>query len=422
MILKKIQEYSFLFVAFAFGWASLYGNALSFLLIVLLILNIRANPGFFWQNLKQEKYYIGIPVVFTVYMIFHTLVLRLWGDNGLKPSYGIFESMLLFFILIPLYVLSIKPWITVGLLKKALLLFCCGILFFNICVLFEQTGWNLLTHPGDTSGTVYLSRFGGNKMQIFGGLLMLEPQAMVLALASLIAFFLTMIQKKVWIGILAFLLLLFLSFTVTKAAMLAFVLGAIFGCVYIFTKLQCRQRIYTLITITLLLIISIVYVPQGFIQRFHEATAEIENVKEGKLVGGSFAPRIAMWKDAEKHFGEYALFGVGVHYKPILKKWYADSPDNIGDMPNVHNSFLEYWIRGGIPGFILILSLFLFPLFRMKRNQVWPLLALGGMTVIFVASNTCVLFVHTNSLAIILFWLSAFYFYLRDFIVLERES
>lgn len=422
MILKKIQENSFLFVAFAFGWASLYGNALSFLMILLLILNIRANAGIFWQNLKQEKYYLGIPVVFTIYMIFHTLVLRLLGDSGLKPSYGIFESMLLFFILIPLYVLSMKPWITVGLLRKALLLFCCGVLFFNVCLFFQQTGWNLFTHPGDTLGTVYLSRFGGNKMQVFGGLLMLEPQAMVLALASLIAFFLAVIQKKVWIGILTLLLLLLLSFTVTKAAMLAFVLGALFGCVYMFRKLQRKQKTYTFITIAVLIAISIVYIPQGFVQRFQEATAEIENIKDDKLVGGSLAPRIAMWKDAEKHFGEYALFGVGVHYKPILKKWYADSPDNIGDMPNVHNSFLEYWIRGGIPGLILILSLFLFPLFRMKCYRMWSLLALGGMTVIFVASNTCVLFVHTNSLAIILFCLSAFYFYLKDFTVLERET
>ena len=122
----------------------------------------------------------------------------------------------------------------------------------------------------------------------------------------------------------------------------------------------------------------------------------------------------------KEHFHEYALWGVGLYYKPILKQWYADS-SLIASMPNVHNSFLEYWIKGGIFGLGLIVSLFAFPVVRMKRRKQWSLIALGGIAAIFIASNTCVLFVHNNSLTIILFWLSAFYFYLKEFTGLERE-
>lgn len=138
------------------------------------------------------------------------------------------------------------------------------------------------------------------------------------------------------------------------------------------------------------------------------------------MQGVSLAPRIVMWTKAKEHFQEYALWGVGLYYKPLLKQWYADSP-LISAMPNVHNSFLEYWIKGGIFGLGLIVSLFAAPIVRMLRRKQWSFIALGGIAAIFIASNTCVLFVHNNSLTILLFWLSAFYFYLKEFNALERE-
>ena len=120
MLLKKIRENTFLFVAFALGWASLYGNVLNFLLILLLIVNVWGNGAEFWRNVRQEKYYLGIPVFFLIYMVFHALFYRTGAESGLKPSYGIFETLTLYFILVPLYLLSMKPWMSVKMLEKAL--------------------------------------------------------------------------------------------------------------------------------------------------------------------------------------------------------------------------------------------------------------------------------------------------------------
>lgn len=419
MLLKKIRENSFLFAAFALGWASLYGNVLNFLLILFLVLNVWGNGAEFWQNIKREKYYLGVPVFFLIYMGFHALFYRAGAESGFKPSYGIFETLLLYFILVPLYLLSMKPWMSVKLLQKALLCFCGGVLLVNVCMFFELTGWGFFKHPVSSVEFIYISRFGGNRHPL-GGDLMLEPQAMVLALASVLAFCMTWIRKKVWIGIMAVLLILCLSFTVTKASLLGFTVGALIGGIYLFRRLQKREKKMVVILFVALLLGSLFFIPEGFVRRFHETTTEIKNIGEGNLQGGSLAPRIAMWINAKEHFHEYALCGVGLYYKPMLKQWYADSP-LIAAMPNVHNSFLEYWIKGGIFGLGLIVTLFIAPIIRMKRKKQWSLIALGGIAAIFIASNTCVLFVHNNSLTIILFWLSAFYFYLKEFTALERE-
>lgn len=419
MLLKKIRENAFLFVAFALGWASLYGNVLNFLLIVLLIVNVWGNGAEFWRNIKREKYYLGVPAFFLIYMGFHALFYRVGAESGFKPSYGIFETLLLYFILVPLYLLSLKPYLTVKLLEKALLCFCGGVLLVNACMFFELTGWGFFKHPMASLEFIYQSRFGGNRHPL-GGDLMLEPQAMVLSLASVLAFFMTLIRKKFWIGAMAFFLILCLSFTVTKASLLGFVIGAFIGGWYLFRKLKKREKGIVIVSLAVLLLAGILYMPEGYVMRFHETATEIKNIGDGRMQGGSLAPRIVMWMNAKEHFSEYALWGVGMYYKPMLKQWYAESP-LISSMPNVHNSFLEYWIKGGLFGLALIVSQFAFPLVRMFRRKQWSLIALGGIAAIFIASNTCVLFVHNNSLTIILFWLSAFYFYPKAFTGLEQE-
>lgn len=419
MLLKKIRENTFLFVAFALGWASLYGNVLNFLLILLLIVNVWGNGAEFWRNVRQEKYYLGIPAFFLIYMVFHALFYRTGAESGLKPSYGIFETLTLYFILVPLYLLSMKPWMSVKMLEKALLCFCGGVLLVNVCMFFELTGWGFFKHPLASLEFIYQSRFGGNRSPL-GGHLMLEPQAMVLSLASVLSFFMAFIRRKAWIGIMAVLLILCLSFTVTKASLLGFIVGAAIGGVYLFRKLKKREKGIVIVSFVVLLLAGIFCMPEGYVMRFQETAIEIKNIGDGNLQGVSLAPRIVMWTKAKEHFQEYALWGVGLYYKPLLKQWYADSP-LISAMPNVHNSFLEYWIKGGIFGLGLIVSLFAAPIVRMLRRKQWSFIALGGIAAIFIASNTCVLFVHNNSLTILLFWLSAFYFYLKEFNALERE-
>lgn len=422
MTLKKVRENSFLFVAFSLGWASLYGNVLNFLLILLLIWNWRGDAAAFRQNLKLERYYLAVPCLFLVYMILHTLYFHFFVDNGLKPSYGIFETLLLYFILIPLYMLSMKPWMSVQLMKKALVLFSCGVLLVNVFIFFEKLGWIFFQYPVESLEVIYKTRFGGNRSTL-GGFLMLEPQAMILALAAVTAFFQSLVQKKVWLTVLAFLLVIFLSFTVTKASILGFCVGAFLGLIYLFRNLGKREKRITIAVICSMVVVGMFFIPKEFTRRYNETVTEIKNVQDGNFSGVSIAPRLAMWLDAKKHFSEYALFGVGVYYKPILKEWYTSSPNKVlADMPNVHNSFLEYWIKGGIFGLFLIVAFFAFPVVKMIRRHLWSLSVWGGIAVIFIASNTCVLFVHNNSLTIILFWLSAYYFYLKDFNAQERGN
>lgn len=419
---EKLQEKSFLLVAFLLGWTAIYGNVICFIMLALLLFNIKSDLSFFTQSVKREKYYLLLPCVFFLYMLGHTVISRFLVGDGVKPSYGIFETLILFFIVIPLYVLSMKKWMTASLLRRGMLFFCIGVLVFSIAALFQLTGKSIFTDTLNVLDAVYQGRFGGNKTSIFGGFMMLEAQAMVLGVASVMSFFLVLFNRRS-LGriILTLLLLLFLSFTVTKAAILGFLAGALIGCVYIFKKFAFREKRNILICIAILLVLGIYFMPQGYVNRFQEISVEIDNIKNGQLTGGSLAPRIAMWREVKNHAGEFALCGVGVYYKEVVKTWFDASPDHIAGMTNVHNSFLEYWIKGGILGLLLVISLFLFPIVKMVKKRHISFWVIAGLIAIFIPSNTCVLFVHVNSLAIIMFLLSMFYFYSDDFWEMETN-
>lgn len=420
---EKIQENSFLFVASLLGWTSIYGNVICFIMLVLLLFNLRSDFSFFTQNMKKGKYYLLLPCVFLLYIFGHTIISRFIIGNELKASYGIFETLILFFIVIPLYMLSMKKWMTVSLLRRGLLFFCIGVLVFNIAALFQFAGKSIFTETLNTLDLVYQGRFGGNKASIFGGFMMLEPQAMTLGVASVISFFLVLFHPRS-LGkiILALFLLLFLSFTVTKAAILAFLVGGMIGCIYIFKRFTFKEKRNIIITMIVLLVVGIYLIPQGYVNRFQETCTEIDNIKKGQLEGGSLAPRIAMWREVKNHADEFVVCGVGVYYKEVVKTWFNASSDNIAGMTNVHNSFLEYWIKGGILGLLLIVSLFLFPLIKMIKKRRVSLAVIAGLLAIFIPSNTCVLFVHVNSLAIIMFLLSMFYFYSDEFWEMETNK
>ena len=139
---------------------------------------------------------------------------------------------MLYFFFIPVYVVSMKKWITVSLLKRFLLALCWGILVFNAVKFFYITGTGIFTDFSATLQMVYATRFGGN-MELLKGFVLLEPQAFYLAVSGIVSYFYLLYcvcfrtGRATFISCLIIFIfsLLFLSFTVTRASILAFSAG-----------------------------------------------------------------------------------------------------------------------------------------------------------------------------------------------------
>lgn len=418
-----MREKLFLLIAFFLGtWTTVYTDIFNLLMILSLLVNVLASPKVFVTNLKKEKFYFLLPVAFLLYLGLHTLI---YPAGGYKASYGIFESLALYFLVLPLYVLSVKDILYTKLLKHAFFMFCTGTFLFNFFSMFVLTGTSLFTTPHEALHYLYESRFGANK-EIFGGHIFVEAQGLYLAIASIVALFFTILHDKKAYRVIYLIFFLsfvwFLSFTLTKGAMLSFLMGLIVISIYFLKRLPLPKKCLYILGISLILFTVGISTPGVYHARMIQMQNELELVEEGNLTGASIAPRVAMWKLNLEHFDEYALWGFGVYTHSVIKEWYVQSKYGLANLNDTHNSFFQYWLTGGIMGISFIISIFVLPIYRMIRIRRCSYLILSFIVVFFVANNTCVLLILNDSKSLIMFFLSMFYFYRDNFVELECNS
>ena len=217
-----------------------------------------------------------------------------------------------------------------------------------------------------------------------------------------------------------FLLLIFLSFTVTKSSIIGFLFGFLILNVYLFRKFTLGMRygfiaglLVSACAFTLLTDIAM------YEKRIQEIEEEIQSVRTGEYKGATIVPRVAFLRESFRHIDEFSLWGLGVCTKHRIKAWYEASDMNIAIYNNVNNAFLQYWITGGIFGLGLVLFLFVAPVYRMIRKRNFSVLIFVTLIVFFVVSNTCVTLSWANSRLLILLFLAMFCFYGDMFAKLE---
>ena len=296
----------------------------------------------------------------------------------------------------------------------------------NIYITYDLLQARALTNPRTAIEFLYSSRFGDNKWSFLGGNLFLEPQTLYIALTALISYFMIFIKQhrgmKILYGIMFLFLVIFLSFTVTKAGILAFFIGFMIANLYIFK--QSSLRTHLAILVGLLLFIGGLLVFNSSNEKYGERTEEIirevENVKKGIYTGGTIAPRIGFIRESFIHADEFAIWGLGIYAKNRVKDWLVNSDAGLDVFTNVHNSFIHYWIQGGIIGLGIIIFLFAVPFYRMWKNKRFSCLIISLTTIIFIMNNTSILLALNNTRLMILFMLSLFYFYSDIFVQMEK--
>lgn len=425
MISKRFQTNIFLGIGFLMGCINLlYSEFFYICILIALMINLKGNWKLFLHNVRQEWKYIILPIVGVLYLVLHYFISLLLGVKG-KPYWSFVELLILYFFVFSLYFISIKPFLTSNVLKKFLLSLCVGIMVINTVKFFYLTGLGVFTDPANTLKEIYAQRFGMN-MGFWGGYFYLEPQACYLCVSSLISMFFLM--NEAWIvqnrkqllfySLILFFSLLFLSFTVTKGAILGVVLGFLVLIILAWRKWSRTRKITFILTVSLSLLTVIPILPEMYFYRYRELADEIEAMKEGELKVGSFSGRILLLKANFIHFKQFGLYGFGVYKKSIIKNWYEKYPGNT----HAHNSFVEYWITGGICGLMFLIYYFVAPLLRMRKLHKYSPLGIAIIVSLIFMNNTTILIILVDSAPFIIAMLALLFFYTDKFYELDTSN
>lgn len=427
--MKNLEVWLFLFIAFFLGtWGALFNIVQTVLIGAGLLFNVVKYREEFVRNFKSARFYVLIPLFYMVYLALQTVILVLSDKyDGFKPRYGIFEPEFFFFLLGILYVLSAKAFVTLRLLKSFLWVFCLSVFSFNLFFLFYLSGTDLFTHTAQAVERLYQSRFGFTKV-LWGGEVYLDAQALQIYAAALIACFFGITQHKYMQKGIAFLLFVilvwFLSLTVTKSSILSFLCGFLVLNFYFLRKLTLKWRWGLVCCLCLIVVCGYIFRPASFDRRWQEMEKEIEDVRSGKLSGGSsIVPRVVFYKSCFEHLDEFAWGGLGVYTNPVSKQWYLNSGNAcVAGLTHSHNSYLQYWMLGGIIGLCYILSWFVRPFLRMVRKRQFAFLPLALMLAFFIDANFEVLLIVSDAIPLVIFFLAMFYLYQDEFFALENSK
>lgn len=427
--MKNLEIKLFLLIAFLLGtWGALFESVQTILLGIGVILNLVKYKKEFWENIKKYKYYLLLPIIVMVYTGIHAFFIIYSGKYAdVKPSFGVFEKLALCFLLVSVYVVSCRSFMTLKILKQFLLFFCIGVFSFNVVMLFHLEGLKLLTSPLQAIMHLYETRFGSTKY-FLGGQVYLDAEAMHIYVAALISYFAGITAsggKMKFVAFAGFIVFVwFLSLTVTKSSILGFFCGFVLFNFYFLRKLSVRYR-YILISILVGgAILTFVFRPASFDRRWQQMKDEIEDVRNGELEGGSsITPRVVFYKSCFEHIDEWGIWGLGVYTERVSKQWYLESGNKtVAALTHSHNSYLQYWMWMGIVGLCFILSWFCLPIMKMFKLKKFSFLAISIIAAFFVDCQFEVQLVVNDALPMVIFFLAMFYVYVILFYEIEKLS
>ncbi len=431
MMSRSLPARMFVAVAFLLGSINILYNTVFYIFLLLaFLINVKMDCRGFLDHLRKEWKYILLPLGGCVYLVIHYFcTLGCASYAAYRPSWGSAELLLLYFFMIPLYVLSVRDFVTPALLKKALSALCWGILLLNFVKLFYITGLTLFTHPFIALDSLYAGRFGEN-MAFLGGFVYLEPQAAYLVIAALISYFFILKQIRTrdsgrFVAGCVFIFVcsvLFLSFTVTKGAILSLVVGGVVLSVAYLRAISSWGPWVFLIVFVLLLFGTWAFLPRAYVDRIEEMKREIESVQRGEFAGATISSRAGIIKENMQHFHQFVWFGLGVYEKAMTEEWYENSPYIDVVVRNAHNSFLEFWQRLGIGGVLYLFYFFFAPVIRMWRQKKCVCLTLAGIIALCVGNCTSVLIILVDSSPLVILFLAMAYFYNDAFYQLQKTG
>lgn len=422
-----------LILFFIGGFGMIFTDQMRILLVLGICVNIFMEPKLFWHSCKKYKNYILISLIFVGYMLIHTLFLVNFSSST-SFHFGFIELLGFYLVGIPIYVLSTKTFMNNEILYKGFLLFCIGVLLCNswMCIELCRTqspnqsvmGWIEF---------LWTSRFGANK-NILGGHIFLEAQAMSLGLSALILFYFSCvfrdIRYKILLGAGFALSGIFVLLTVTKSSLLALSICSLILIYRLYHRISLMNRI-ALLSLVFIFSISVWSIlPDSFHLRISGAEQELAFLVSNDASIDSFGnnisilPRVMIYNEIFNHIDEFGYVGLGALAKNSIPEWFNNSQYSsyLLGLTDPHNSFVYFWILGGIVGLIYILYMFFVSIYLMFTHKIYSYLIISLLLFMFITNNTCTLMDINDSRGIIILFLTIFYFYFDNFLLLEKNG
>lgn len=198
-------------------------------------------------------------------------------------------------------------------------------------------------------------------------------------------------SRGVWLGYIVTLAVIFIIFITTKKI-----------------KITWRSAAIICVVIAGVSVISKPLISQ----RLSQTQQEYNDIKSGNM-NTSIGLRLQMWQSAPMIIEHHELLGQGDQYIQVLDKLFHQG--RISQVlytyqpAHFHNQFIDYIVKKGIIGLILLLCLFILPLRLLKSaSPLQRYITISLVSLFAVASLTDVPFNHGQTIFMYLFWLGCF--------------
>ena len=193
-------------------------------------------------------------------------------------------------------------------------------------------------------------------------------------------------------------------------------LGYLFAFAVIFiiflttTKIKITWR-STMLAIVVIAGVSVVSKPL-ISQRLSQTQQEYSNITSGDL-DTSFGLRLQMWQSAPMIIKDHEFLGQGNQFLKVLDNLYNQGRISQAlytyQPAHFHNQYVDYMVKKGIVGLILLMLLLILPLRQLKNvSTLQRYIVIGFVSLFAVASLTDVPFNHGQTIFMYLFWISSF--------------
>ncbi|MCD9552601.1 O-antigen ligase family protein [Photobacterium carnosum] len=193
-------------------------------------------------------------------------------------------------------------------------------------------------------------------------------------------------------------------------------LGFIFALTVIFVVFITTKKIkitWRSIVIAIILIGGVSIISKPLIsQRLSQTHQEYSDIKSGDL-NTSIGLRLQMWQSAPMLIEHHELLGQGNQYLTSLDNLYHQGRISKSlyeaQPPHFHNQYVDYMVKKGIVGLILLLCLLILPLRLLKNaSTLQRYITISLVSLFAVASLTDVPLNHGQTIFMYIFWLGCF--------------
>ncbi|MCD9533469.1 O-antigen ligase family protein [Photobacterium carnosum] len=193
-------------------------------------------------------------------------------------------------------------------------------------------------------------------------------------------------------------------------------LGFIFALAVIFVVFITTKKIkitWRSVVIAIILIGGVSIISKPLIsQRLSQTHQEYSDIKSGDL-NTSIGLRLQMWQSAPMLIEHHELLGQGNQYLTSLDNLYHQGRISKSlyeaQPPHFHNQYVDYMVKKGIVGLILLLCLLILPLRLLKNaSTLQRYITISLVSLFAVASLTDVPLNHGQTIFMYIFWLGCF--------------